>query len=99
MDQELRDLVTIRKIVYCVWIHVLRWEQIPKETLEDLHENVNLETYFILLQLHVRTFVDEDIVHLIELVKGVDEMGRFMTNSLSVSQIPTVTSVYHFARF
>lgn len=99
MDQELRDLVTIRKIVYCVWIHVLRWEQIPKETLEDLHENVNLETYFILLQLHVRTFVDEDIVHLIELVKVVDEMGRFMTNSLSVSQIPTVTSVYHFARF
>ncbi|QEU58547.1 Rri2 [Kluyveromyces lactis] len=99
MDQELRDLVTIRKIVYCVWIHVLRWEQIPKETLEELHENINLETYFILLQLHVRTFVDEDIVHLIELVKVVDEMGRFMTNSLSVSQIPTVTSVYHFAKF
>lgn len=95
----LQELVAIRKMVYSVWICVSRGEQIPERTLHALYGTVHLETYFVLMQLHLRQFVEENVVDIKSLVAVTSEIGRFMSGSLSVSQIPTITSVYHFARF
>lgn len=98
-DKDVRDLIHIRKLVYSAWIHFLRGDQIPDSILESMMRYSHLETYFLMLQLHLNHYLQTNEIELTVLQIILDEVEHFMKHSLSVSQKPTVTSIYHFARF
>lgn len=99
LGHRLFQLVIVRKEVYSTWVNVLRGEMIPAERIKTLYKHIHLESYFVLLQLHVKRFCEDNIVELESLQLVVEQVGEFMQESLSVSQLPTITGVCHFGRF